>query len=252
MKIISYLAQKGGTGKTTTALCTGQALSRMGHRVLFVDLDPQGNLTDVLLPGSSGFTVTDVLNGSATVRETATVTQYGDIIRSDPDMDPDAITPDQLTKALKNESSQWDFCIIDNAPSLSGMTICSIYAADYLILPTQADRFGIKAVNQLLATIKATERTQGHAGAVLGVLLTRYSNREIISRQARQTLRETVKNAGSDLFQTEIRQCVSIKESQAAGMDVYTYAPKSNAAIDYRAVTAEMLERIHEKETASE
>ena len=249
MKIISYLAQKGGTGKTTTALCTGHALSRMGYSVLFLDLDPQGNLTDVMLPNASGLTIMDVLTGKATLQEAATVTQYGDIVRSDPNMEADEIEPAQLAEALKPAGPVWDYCIIDNGPTLNGLTICSIYAADYIVLPTQADRFGVKAVNQLLATIRATEQAEGRAGAVLGVLLTRFNSRAIISRQARQSLRETVKKAGSDLFQTEIRQCVSIPESQAAGMDVYTYAPRSNAAIDYRAVTTEMLERIHAKET---
>lgn len=221
----------------------------MGYSVLFIDLDPQGNLTDVLMPSASGLTISDVMNGKATAKDAAIATEYGDLIRNDPNMDPEEIRPDQLAEALSDDPSAWDYCVIDNGPSLNSLTICSIYAADFLILPTQAARFGIKAVNQMLTTIRATEEAEGHAGSVLGVLLTQYNTRAIISKQARQSLRESVKAAGSDMFTTEIRQCVSIPEAQAAGTDVYSYAPRSNAAIDYRAVTTEMLERIHARES---
>lgn len=246
MKIISFLAQKGGTGKTTSAASVGQALARSGNKVLFVDLDTQANLTDVLADNATpNGTILNVLQGEIPALDAVTPTQYGDLLASDPEIDLFQPGIKDLAQALKKAGRKYDFCIIDNPGDLSALTAASIYAADYIIIPIQAERFSIKAVTQLLNTIDTIKAETGHAGDVLGVLCTRFSARTVISRQARKYLQDVAKQGGTSLFNTDIRECTAIKEAQAEGTDIFSYDPRSNAAADYRAVTAEALERIH-------
>ena len=246
MKIIAFLAQKGGNGKTSSAAAVGQLLNRTGNKVLFIDMDQQGNLSDIL-QASGSQTISDVLNGTAKIQDAAILTPYGHLLSADETggLNPD---PEEFRKILKTAGKKWDYCIIDNPPELSAITAASIYASDFIIMPAQAERFSIKAISQLFNTINTIRDTAGHAGRVLGVLITRYDRRTIISRQALQFIRETAQAAGTDLFSTQIRECTAIKEAQVEEKDIYSYAPKSNAAADYRAVTSEMLERIHETE----
>lgn len=249
MKIISFLAQKGGNAKTTSAAAVGQLLNRTGNRVLFIDLDPQGDLADTL-GGTGSKTILNVLKGDQ-IQDATIATPYGDLLQSDAELNLYKLDPETILRAIRSNAQTWDYCIIDNPPELSAITAASIYAADYIVMPAQAERFSIKALSQLFNTIDTIRSTTGHAGRVLGVLITRYNNRAIISRQARQFIQDTARAAGTDLFNTEIRECTAIKEAQAEEKDIYTYAPKSNAATDYRSVTSEMLERIHAAETGS-
>lgn len=244
MIIITLLAQKGGTGKTTSSAAIGQYLNKIGKRVLFVDLEPQADLSDTL--GADGNrTIYDVLTHETTAAQAITPVQDGFIIQSD--LELSLYTPDNVTdlyECLKG-ITDYDYCIIDNAPNLSMITLNSIYAADYIIIPAQAEIFSIKAINKLFDTIETVKENAGRAGRVLGVLITRYNGRQIISRQARGHMEKQAKDNGTALFSSEIRECTALKEAQAAGQDIFTYAPKSNAAADYRAVTAEVLERIN-------
>lgn len=249
MKIISFLAQKGGTGKTTTAANIGAALTRQGFTVLYIDLDQQGNLTDTLAPSAADQgTILNVLNRETDLQTAAAMTPCGDIVAADPELNLYEPEPHDLANVISNAAGKYDYCIIDNPPQLTGWTAASIYAADYIVIPTQADVFGTKAVKQLINTVDTIRATTGHAGHVTGVLLTRYNGRTVLARQAREYLKKTAKDAGTALFNTDIRECNAIKEAQAAGENLYTYAPRSNGATDYRAVTAELLERIHETE----
>ena len=247
MYIITLLAQKGGTGKTTSAAAIGQYLNKIGKKVLFVDLEPQADLS-YMLGADGNATIYDVLTHKIKAKQAITPIQDGFIIQSDPELNlytPESVT--ELSKCLKGITG-YDYCIIDNAPNLSMTTLNSIYAADYIVIPAQAETLSIKAIDQLFNTISMVKKNAGRAGRVLGVLITRYNGRTIISRQARNHIEKQAKNNGTALFSSEIRECTAIKEAQAAGQDLFTYDAKSNAAADYRAVTAELLERINAAE----
>lgn len=251
MNIISFIAQKGGTAKTTSALNIGTALARQGFSVLFVDLDEQRNLTGTLTPsaGDQG-TVLDVLQQKTDLQSAAIITPAGDLLQADPGIgsyDPD---PEELADMLKAAAGKYDYCIIDNPTQVTTRTAASIYAADYIVIPTNADKFGIDAAMQLINTVDTIRATTGHAGRVVGVLLTLYNGQTVLARQAREYLQKATKEAGTALFNTVIRNCNAVKEAIAAGEDLYTYAPRSNGAADYRAATAELLERMNEKPTA--
>lgn len=252
MNIISFIAQKGGTAKTTSALNIGTALARQGFSVLFVDLDQQGNLTDTLAPSAADpGTVLDVLQQKTDLQSAAVITPAGDLLRADPEISSYEPEPEELADMLKAAAGKYDYCIIDTHPEISARTAACIYAADYIVIPTNADKFGISAVMQLFNTVDTIRTTTGHAGRVIGVLLTLYNGQTILARQAREHLRKAAKEAGTALFSTEIRNCNAIKEAIAAGEDLYTYEPRSNGAADYRAVTAELLERMNGQQKPS-
>jgi len=251
MNIITFLTQKGGTAKTTSTANIGTALTRQGYSVLFVDLDQQGDLTDVLAPvAPDQGTILDALQGRADLESVIQPTPYGDIVPADLALNLYNPEPQDLAQLLQQVANKYDFCVIDNHPEISSRTAASVYAADYIVIPTNADRFGIKAVYQVFNTIDTIKNETGHAGHIAGVLITLYDGRTVLARQAREHLQGIAKQAGTEIFHTPVRRYTDMKESQAASMDLYSYAPNSNAAADYRAVTAELLERIHmEKKT---
>lgn len=250
MNIITFLTQKGGTAKTTSTANIGTALTRQGYSVLFVDLDQQGDLTDVLAPSAPDHgTMLDALQGRADLESVIVPTPYGDIVRPDPELNEYIPEPQELAQVLRQVAGKYDYIVIDNPPQLTAWTAASICAADYIVIPTIADTFGIKAARKMLNTVKTVNAETGHNGRIAGVLITLYDGRTVLARQARTVLQEIARQAGTEIFSTPIRQYTAMKEFVAADTDLYTYDPQSNAAADYRAVTAELLERIHMEKT---
>lgn len=253
MKIITFLTQKGGTAKTTSAANIGTALTRQGFKVLFVDFDQQSDLTDTIAPSAQiNGTVLDVLHGDVSLQDAVINTPYGDIIPGDIELMSYEPDPDELYDAIRaagSAANNYDFCIFDSSPELSARTVSCIYASDYIVITAQPAIYDTKAAKCFLNTVETIRQTAGRAGKVIGILVTRFRPREVLARQARDYLSAIAKQAGTEVFSTEIREGTAIKEAIATGTDIYTYAPRSNGAADYRAVTAELLERIHDNET---
>ena len=250
MKIITFLTQKGGTAKTTNTANIDTALTRQGKSVLFIELDQQGDLTDILAPSAPDQgTLLDALQGRADLESVIQPTPYGDIVKPDPELNEYIPEPQELAQVLRQVAGKYDYIVIDNPPQLTAWTAASICAADYIVIPTIADTFGIKAARKMLNTVKTVNDETGHTGRIAGVLITLYDGRTVLARQARTHLQEIARQAGTVLFSTPVRLYTAMKEFIAAGTDLYTYDPQSNAAADYRAVTAELLERIHDNET---
>ena len=249
MKIISFLTQKGGTAKTTSAVNIGTALTRQGFKVLFIDFDQQSDLTDTIAPSApENKTILNVLNGETALQDAAITTPYGDIIPGDIELISYEPEPEDLYKTIRAEkdtAKYYDFCIIDSHPELSARTMACIYASDYIVVTAQPAKYDTKATKHFLNTVETIRETTGKAGKVIGILVTRFKPREILAKQARDYLAAIAKQAGTAVFSTEIRDGAPVKEAIASGTDLYSYAPRSNGAADYRAVTAELLERIH-------
>ena len=246
MEVIAVINQKGGVGKSTTAHAIGAGLTLKGHRVLYVDLDAQGNLSYTLRADTNGLTAMELLQGrntQAAIQRTA----QGDIIASSPSLaGADTIITAvgkeyRLREALEPLGGLYDYCIIDTPPALGILTINALTACNGAIIPAQADIYSLQGISQLHTTIETVKQYCNPALTIKGIVLTRYNSRAIISREVADMIEQTAGKLQTKLYKAEIRECTAIKEAQATQQDIYSYAPRSNATADYTALIAEIL-----------
>lgn len=251
MVTIAIVAQKGGVGKTTTAQAIGTGLSRYASaRVLFVDTDAQGNLSRSLEADRSGTVPSslDVMTGRAATQDAIQITPQGHVIASTPALSGADREPAlskvgreyRLKKALEAVSEAYDYCIIDTPPALSIITVNALVAADKVVSPAQADIYSLDEMEPLSETIDTVRTYCNPSLKVDGILLTRFSNRAVISRELADLIEQATKSMNTRLYDTRIRECSAIKEAQALRQDIFSYAPRSNAAKDYKAVIEEI------------
>lgn len=246
MEVIAVINQKGGVGKSTTAHAIGAGLTLKGHRVLYVDLDAQGNLSYTLRADTNGLTAMELLQGrntQAAIQRTA----QGDIIASSPSLaGADTIITAvgkeyRLREALEPLGGLYDYCIIDTPPALGILTINALTACNGAIIPAQADIYSLQGISQLHTTIETVKQYCNPALTIKGIVLTRYNSRAIISREVADMIEQTAGQLQTKLYKAKIRECTAIKEAQATQQDIYSYAPRSNATADYTALIAEIL-----------
>ena len=247
-RIIAVANQKGGTGKSTTAAALGAGLILRGYKVLYIDLDAQGNLSYSLGAADTGLTILDVLTGHAEARTALQHTEQGDVIASSPALasaDTVIISTGKeykLREALAPIKEKYDFIIIDTAPALGILTVNALTACTWAIVPAQADIFSLQGIGQLHTTIDAIKRYCNPELTIKGILLTRHNSRTILSRDLATMIEQTAERLQTKLFTTTIRETVTIKEAQASQQGIFDYSPKSHAAQDYSALLDEILE----------
>lgn len=247
MKIYSIINQKGGVGKSTTALAIGAGLTLKGYSVLYVDLDAQGNLSYTLGADTQGYNSMGALQRPETAKEEIQQTAEGDIIASSPTLAAaDTILIDtgkeyRLKEALNSLSGLYEYCIIDTPPALGILAINALTACRGAIIPAQADIYSLQGIGQLNSTIQAVKKYCNSSLSIKGIVLTRYSSRSVISREVAETLEKTAEQLNTKLYKTRIRECTALKEAQATRQNIYSYAPKSNATADYTALVEEIL-----------
>lgn len=241
MKTICCCLEKGGSAKTSTAHALGARLAHDGKRVLFVDLDPQGNLSTVL-GDSIEMTSGDVLVGEASIDEAIVHKELWDILGADRGnakverkIGDELGRESQLKEALEEVEDNYDYVIIDTPPQLGLLTINALTASDWVIIPAQTDIFALEGIANLGKTIKTVQQYSNSNLKIAGVLLTRYNGRTNLAKLASEQAKELAEEIGTSLFETKIREGISIREAQAVGEDIFSYAPKSNPAKDYSA-----------------
>lgn len=246
MQVIAVINQKGGVGKSTTALAIGAGFTLKGYKVLYIDLDAQGNLSYTLKASNAGYNAIGVLQKPETIKKEIKTTEQGDIISSSPALSgADALLIEtgkeyRLKEALELIKDSYDYVIIDTPPALGILTINALTASDGIIIPSGADIYSLQGINQLKGTIEIVKKYCNPRLRILGILLTRYNSRSIISREVAQMLDRTAKQLNTKLYNAKIRECTAIKETQAMRKSIFTYAPKSNAAADYKALIDEI------------
>ena len=247
METVAIVNRKGGTGKTATAQALGAGLIKKGYSVLYVDLDSQTNLTYGLGASSGGLDVMDVLAGNASAQEAIQNTPQGAILTGAEALaGADSVLTDtgkeyRLKEAL--DGLPYDYAIIDTPAQLGVLTVNALTAADSVIIPVQADALSLQGIGQLSKTIAAVKKYCNPALYIRGILVTRYNGRAIISRDMQSNLEDVAAQLKTRLYSTPIRECIAIKEAQAQQQDIFSYAPRSNAAKDYTAFITEFLER---------
>lgn len=246
MKTYAIVNEKGGVGKTTTSAAIGEGLALSGRKVLFVDLDGQGNLTYIMraeqLPQNNAY---GILAGPGRTRQSVQHTARGDVIGSYPGLAfADSVMTGhrreyRLRDALEAVSGDYDACIIDCPPALGILTINALTAADYAVIPALADAFSLYGLGQIKGAIDGV-REFNPGLRVDGILLTRYNGRQVLARSVENAMQKKAAEMGGRIYKTRIRECIALREAQMKRESIYKYAPKSNGAKDYAALLKEM------------
>jgi len=252
VKTIAMVNQKGGCGKTTTAINTAAALAEMGKRVLVVDLDPQAHATIGLGrdPNSFPRTIYDVLTKPGVQLANVAVRTGIDrldlapcnVLLASAELELAGAPGKELllARAFREVRDNYDICVIDCPPALGVLTLNALVSSTDIIVPVQVHYYALEGLRRLLETV-AIIRQRFHPCSMenIGLLLTFVEERTTFSRQVQQQLREIF---GSLVFDTVIHRNVRLAEAPSAGEPVLTYASQSKGASDYRALAAEILQ----------
>lgn len=249
-KIIAITNQKGGVGKTTTALSLIGALHQREYKVLGVDLDPQGSLGfSAGLDIEEGDTVYDVLKGTCPIQDAIVSTEMGDFLTSNILLSTAELEFNMPGREflLKNElnkvKDRYDYIIIDTPPALNVLTVNAYVAAQGLIVPMAPEILSLLGISQIRDTIDTVRKYYNPELEVLGILLNRFSVRLTLNREVEDLSQEIARKLDSRVFRTKIRASVAVAESPAHGESVITYAPGSKPARDFLDLLDELMRR---------
>lgn len=248
MKILAFSNQKGGVGKTTTVQNLGKGLSNLGKRVLLVDLDAQGNLTDSygIDNQSLNKTVYHVLKGSESIKNVIMKSQGVDILPSNlelsgADLEFSSIPGREfLLKDALEELSEYDYILIDCPPNLSIMTLNALSAAHKVYIPLQTEYYSIKGMAQLLDSIKLIKKRINHKLELGGVICTMYDKRKNLNKEVKDIIDEYFEGK---VLNTQIRENIALAEAPSKSISIFDYKPNSNGAEDYLNLAKEIIER---------
>ena len=246
MKVIAIANRKGGVGKSTTAAALINGLTLKGYKVLGVDLDAQRNLTSTMR-AKADKTVLGVLTGDISIREAIIRTSGGDIVPASRSLSgADATITDtgkeyKLREAMEPVLAEYDYIILDCPPALGILTVNALTAADSVIIPAQADIYSLEGIEDLQDTITPVKRYCNSKLEIAGILLTRYSGRSILSRDATTLAERLAERLGTKVFNSKIREAVAVKEAQISRESLFSYAPRAKVTEDYRAFIEELL-----------
>ncbi|UCC98211.1 MAG: ParA family protein [Phycisphaerales bacterium] len=251
MRTIAIANQKGGCGKTTTAVSLAAAFAERGCRTLLLDLDPQGHSTIGFDydPDKLSTTIYDALVhvpigiGSVTM---STKVEWLDlapsnVLLSGAELDLTRVPGREfiLTEKLRAVGDKYDLCIIDCPPSLGLLTLNALIASTGVVVPVQVHYYAMEGLKQLFETANIIkERYQPRFVRIMGILLTFVEDNTLLSRQIQQQMREFF---GDLVFDTVIHRSVKLAEAPSAGEPVVIYAPQSKAAVEYRALADEVM-----------
>lgn len=251
-QVIAMCNQKGGVGKTTTTINLGAALVELGYKVLLVDFDPQGSLSvglgvnphnldrsiyNLLL--SKDYSIDEVIRSSS-VPELDILPSNIDLSAAEVQLVSEVARELTLKRVLRPVINQYDFILIDCAPSLGLLTVNALTASEWVIMPLECEFFALRGIALLADTItKVAERLNPDL-KVMGILGTMYDSRTI---HGREVLERVVQAFGDEVFHTVIRRTVKFPETNVAGEPITTYATASPGAEAYRQLAREVLQR---------
>ena len=254
-KVLAIVNQKGGVGKTTTAINLAACLALAGHKILLLDCDPQANATGGLgvrrqKDGETQrYSVYDVLTEACTLEEASVETDVQgltlvpgskNLIGANLELVQQERREFRLREALEPIRSKYTFILIDCPPALDLLTLNALVAADGLLVPLQAEYFALEGISELISTLDRVAQAFNPALGLEGVLLTMYDDRTNLSQQVTENLKTFF---GEKLLKTTIPRNIRLAEAPSHGLPVALYDPRSRGAEAYRELSVELLRR---------
>ena len=249
--VISISNQKGGVGKTTTAVNLSASIAKAGKRCLLIDCDPQGNATTGL-----GFSKNDleagvyqfILGAAGTEREALKTEMPGlylmgatkELVGAEVELYAEEDREYLLKRRLETIKDKYDFIFIDCPPSLNFLTINAITGSNYVLVPLQCEYYALEGLSQLLATLKAVKRGLNPGLKLVGILLTMYDSRNNLSSQVQEEVRNHFKDM---VFKTVIPRNVRLSEAPSYGKPILLYDINSKGALSYLDLAKEVMKR---------
>ena len=246
-KIIAVVNQKGGVGKTTTAVNITAALTEAGKKVLLCDFDPQANATSGLgvEKRKVKHSVYDVVINDVPAGDVVVSTKHGDVLPSSPDLAGAAVEllsmPEpnyRLKNALNSIRDQYDAIFIDCPPSLELLTINALAAADSILVPVQCEYYALEGLADLMTTMRLMKKRINPALEIFGVVLTMFDGRTNFSTQVAQEVR---KHFPGKVYATVIPRNIRLAEAPSHGLPVTAYDRSSRGAVSYKALAQEII-----------
>ena len=249
-KIIAVVNQKGGVGKTTSAVNLTAALTDAGKKVLLCDFDPQANATSGLGLDKRHLrsSVYDVVINDTPASDAIVKTKYGDVLPSTADLAGAAVellsmpAPNyRLRDALEKVRDQYDLIFIDCPPSLEMLTLNSLCAADSILVPVQCEYFALEGLTDLMTTLRMVKKRLNPKLEIFGVALTMFDGRTNFSTQVAQEVR---RHFPGKVYATVIPRNVRLAEAPSHGLPVTVYDRSSRGAVAYKAMAQEIIEKL--------
>lgn len=251
MKSIVFTNQKGGVGKSTSCYALAAGLHYRGNTVLIVDADPQGNLSYSAGVDTLGAknTLYDVFKGICTVKDSLQNIKIGldaltvglGAAAADMELVARPAREYVLKEAIREISANYDYCVIDTAPTLGLLTLNALTAADGVIIPLNMDAYSLQGIEQLHGFIQNVQKYTNADLKILGLLLTKYKERLNLTAVLSKDVERAAESLETIIYNTKIRESVAVRETQLLRGDIYAEAPKAAATLDYQAFVDEFL-----------
>jgi chromosome partitioning protein len=247
--ILAIANQKGGVGKTTTAINLGAGLGALERRVLLVDCDPQGNATRGLGGRAVAPHLYHALTGEVPIQETIRpsgfpnldiVPSQRDLVGIEVEFVGEAGWEGRLKKILSEVADRYDTILLDCPPSLGHLTVSALTAADGILVPLQCEYFALEGISELMATVERIQKSLNPRLVIAGILLTMYDDRTNLSKDVAEEVRS---HFAGKVYETIVPRNIRLAEAPSHGLPIFQYDIKSRGAEAYLALARELLRR---------